>query len=95
MASTLFGRTKLAGSMLLEVPVEPPEPVPDPDPEPDPEPDPDPEPADEPEPVEPTEDEDPPPPPPPQEARIKNVVIRNVDPNLFINFSLYHIDNTT
>ena len=88
MASTLFGRTKLAGSILLEVPVEP-EPVPEPDPEPDPEP------ADEPEPVEPTEDEDPPPPPPPQEARIKNVVIRNVDPNLFINFSLYHIDNTT
>ena len=89
MASTLFGRTKLAGSILLEVPVEPPEPVPVPDPEPDPEP------ADEPEPVEPTEDEDPPPPPPPQEARIKNVVIRNVDPNLFINFSLYDIDNTT
>ena len=88
MASTLFGRTKLAGSILLEVPVEP-EPVPEPDPEPDPEP------ADEPEPVEPTGDEDPPPPPPPQEARIKNVVIRNVDPNLFINFSLYHIDNTT
>ena len=92
MASTLFGRTKLAGSILLEVPVEP-EPVPVPVPEPDPEPDP--EPADEPEPVEPTGDEDPPPPPPPQEARIKNVVIRNVDPNLFINFSLYHIDNTT
>ena len=91
MASTLFGKTKLAGSMLLEVPVEPPEPVPVPDPDPEP----DPEPADEPEPVEPTEDEDPPPPPPPQEARIKNVVIRNVDPNLFINFSLYHIDNTT
>ena len=90
MASTLFGRTKLAGSILLEVPVEPePVPVPEPDPEPDPEP------ADEPEPVEPTGDEDPPPPPPPQEARIKNVVIRNVDPNLFINFSLYHIDNTT
>ncbi len=87
MASTLFGRTKLAGSILLEVPVEP-EPVPVPDPEPDPEP------ADEPEPVEPTEDGDPPP-PPPQEARIKNVVIRNVDPNLFINLSSYHIDNTT
>ena len=91
MASTLFGRTKLAGSILLEVPVELPEPVPDPDPDPDP----DPEPADEPdEPVEPTEDEEPPP-PPPQEARIKNVAIRNIDPNLFINFSLYHIDNTT
>jgi len=67
--------------MLLEFPVEPPEPVPDPDPDPDPDP------ADEPEPVEPTEDEDPPPPPPPQEARIKKVTNRNVDPNLFINFS--------
>ncbi len=88
MASTLFGRTKLAGSILLEVPVEP-EPVPEPDPEPDPEP------ADEPEPVEPTEDEDPPPPPPPQDARIKKVINRIVDPNLFINFSLYGIDNTT
>ena len=91
MASTLFGRTKLAGSILLEVPVEPPEPVPDPDPDPEP----DPEPVDEPEPVEPTEDEDPPPPPPPQEARIKKVTNINDDPNLFINFSLYHIDNTT
>ena len=97
IASTLFGKTKLAGSILLEVPVEPPESVPDPDPDPDPEPepDPDPEPADEPEPVEPTEDEDPPPPPPPQEARIKKVTNKNVDPNLFINFSLYDIDNTT
>jgi hypothetical protein len=56
-------------------------------------PEPDPEPADEPD--EPTEDEEPPPPPPPQEARIKKVTIRNVDPNLFINFSLSIIDNTT
>ena len=75
--------------MLLEFPVEPPEPVPAPVPDPEPEPDP----ADEPD--EPTEDEDPPPPPPPQEARIKNVTIRNVDPNLFINFSFTIIDNTT
>ena len=87
----MLGKTKFAGSILLEVPVEPPEPVPVPVPVPDP----DPEPADEPEPVEPTEDEDPPPPPPPQEARIKNIAIRNVDPNLFINFSLSNIDNTT
>ena len=92
MASTLFGNTKLAGSILLEVPVEP-EPVPVPDPKPDPEPDP--EPADEPEPVEPTEDEDPPPPPPPQDARIKKVISRIIDLNLFMNFSLYDIDNTT
>ena len=65
--------------MVLEFPVEPPEPVPVPLPEPEPDPD------DEPDEL--TEDEDPPPPPPPQEARIKNVAIRNIDPNLFINFS--------
>ena len=80
----MFGRTKLAGSILLEVPVEPPEPVPDPDPDPVPEPDPDPDPADEPDEL--TDDEEPPP-PPPQEARIKKVTNKNVDPNLFINFS--------
>ena len=40
IASTLFGKTKLAGSILLEVPVEPPEPVPVPDPDPEPDPDP-------------------------------------------------------
>ena len=62
--------------MVLEFPVEPPEPVPVPLPEPEPDPD------DEPDEL--TEDEDPPPPPPPQEARIKNVAIRNIDPNLFI-----------
>ena len=73
--------------MVLEFPVEPPEPVPVPLPEPEPDPD------DEPDEL--TEDEDPPPPPPPQEARIKNVAIRNIDPNLFINFSLSTIDNTT
>ena len=73
--------------MVLEFPAEPPEPVPVPLPEPEPDPD------DEPDEL--TEDEDPPPPPPPQEARIKNVAIRNIDPNLFINFSLYRIDNTT
>ena len=78
---------------MLEVPVEPPEPVPELLPVPDPDPDPDPDPADEPD--EATEDEDPPPPPPPQEARIKNVTIKNVDPNLFINFSLSTFDNTT
>ena len=73
--------------MLLEFPVELPEPVPAPVPDPEPDP------ADEPDEL--TEDEDPPPPPPPQEARIKNVAIRNVDPNLFINFSFTIIDNTT
>ena len=91
MASTLFGRTKLAGSILLEVPVEP-EPVPVPEPDPDPEPDP--EPADEPEPVEPTEDED------HRLLRLHKMQelksnYRIIDPNLFINFSLYVIDNTT
>ncbi len=73
--------------MVLEFPVEPPEPVPVPLPEPEPDPD------DEPDEL--TEDEDPPPPPPPQEARIKNVAIRNIDPNLFINFSFSTFDNTT
>jgi hypothetical protein len=68
---------------LLEVPVEPPESVPESVPEP----------ADELDGT--TEDEEPPPPPPPQEARIKKVTNRNVDPNLFINFSLSIIDNTT
>jgi len=68
--------------MVLEFPVEPPEPVPVPLPDPEPDP------ADEPDEL--TEDEDPPPPPPPQEARIKNVAIRNIDPNLFINFSFIY-----
>ena len=91
MASTLFGRTKLAGSILLEVPVEPPELVPDHDPVPVPVP----EPAEEPDETDELTDDEEPPPPPPQEARINKVTNRNVDPNLFINFSLYDIDNTT
>ncbi len=76
--------------MLLEVPVEPPEPVLEPLPDPDPDDEPDDEPDD------PTEeDEEPPPPPPPQEVRINKAATRNVDQNLFMNFSLFNIDNTT
>tara|TARA_B100001057_G_scaffold486393_1_gene567510 strand:- start:310 stop:555 length:246 start_codon:yes stop_codon:yes gene_type:complete len=50
------------------VPVPVPVPVPDPEPEPE----------------EPTGGVELPPPPPPHEARVKKIVIKNNDPNLFI-----------
>ena len=62
---------------------DPVEPVPDPVPDPEPVLDPVPAPEDAPEELT-DEDELPPPPPPPQEARIKKIVIKNSDPNLFI-----------
>ena len=96
IASTLLGKTKSDGLILLALPVEPPVPEPELEPEP-------PVPEPEPEPLEPEEDpEDPteeelllPPPPPPQEVRTKNKVIKSKDINPFINFSLINIDNTT
>jgi hypothetical protein len=86
IASTLLGKTKSDGLILLALPVEPPDPeleplVPEPEllePEEDPE-----------DPEDPTEEELlPPPPPPPQEVKTKNNVIKNKAPNVFINFSL-------
>ena len=72
--------------MPLEFPVELPvpvlEPVPEPVPEPDPDPEPDPELDDDPDELLTCDVEELP--PPPQEART-SIVIKNIDPNLFIN----------
>ena len=80
IASTFVGKTKSAGFIEVDEEFPPVVPVLDPEPELDPEPAPEPEA----EPEELTDEDELPPPPPPQEAKIRQVVISNNDPNLFI-----------
>ena len=70
--------------MIVDEELAPVESVLDPESVPEPVLDPAPEPELEAEPEEPTDEVELPPPPPPHEARIKKIVIKNNDPNLFI-----------